>query len=168
MSDLEKEITLLEAKLGELKRRQKIVLDAKILDAVNSHKEPNEHLNKMIQDTQNLKIVSIRCPAFSRSKKACNVVVEVQFVDMFDTQLKFLLNGNIEKPAELKSCIRGESPLFCRHSERTLPAALMCDRIINLLVVYVKTAGTGKSGDTGSVGELTRLNKVLETYRKEK
>lgn len=168
MNELEKEISLLETKLGELKKRQKNVLDAKILDAVNSHKEPSEYLDKLIQDTQNVKIVSVHCPAFSRSKKACNVCVEVQFVDLQGTPLKFILSGNIEKPAELKSSIRGDSPLFLRHSERTLPAALMCFRVVSLLKIYVSEAGAGKSSDTGSVGELTRLSKVLEVYRKEK
>lgn len=164
MTELDSEIKEIEARLDALKREQKQRNESAILQTINSLGHEDGLMNELVTASQNVKIRSIQCPAFSRSGNSCRGSINIICEDSKGRVFGLSVSGELEGKKIFSSHLIPSfgANLFEKKSENDLFVALVKYRLLKILRLAVVEMGKMALTDPAKNSELMRIKMVLD------
>ena len=164
MTELDREIKEVEARLDELKREQKQRNESAILQTINSLEYDQSLTLELLVASQTIKILSIQCPAFVRSGNSCRGCINIACEDSKGRIFDFVFSGELEGKKTFNSHLLPSmgTNLFEKKSEQELFGALVRYRLLKILRLAVVEMGKMALMDPGKNSELVRIKMFLD------
>lgn len=166
MTELDLKIKDLEAQLEEFKQERKLRNESAIRQTINSIKCDDGSTLELVAASQNIKILSIHCPAFVRTGNSCRAHINISCEDVNGRAFNFFLLGDLEGKKTFSCQLRpsNENRLFENKLENGLFTALVKYRLLKILRMAVCEMSKTALLDPAKNSELVRIGVVLDSF----
>lgn len=166
MTELDLKIKDLEAQLEGFKREQKLRNESAILQTINSLKYDEGSALELVAASQNIKILSIQCPAFVRTGNSCRANINISCEDVKGRAFIFSFSCDLEGKKTFSFQLRpsNETRLFENKLENGLFTALVKYRLLKILRMAVCEMSKTALLDPAKNSELVRIGVVLDSF----